>query len=788
MKLWILPLLALCLLLCACGAEANAPTEDTPVPTTAETASIPEPTPEQPTPTPEPEELPTLVISEVMAANGATIADEDGSFPDWVEVQNLGGEPVKLVGLTLRCSGKAWTLPDEELAAGEYTVFFCSEEKTGFGISREGEMLSLCSARGTEIDALQLPALERDTAWTREADVTLWPTPGYENTPAGYEEFQQTRTADGLAIGETIVYAPDGDWMELCNNGEEPVQLADYFLSDKGSERLLGKLPEKELGAGERYTVALEDLGFSLNALRDELYLSKADGTLVDYVSLHSVPIGGSVGRMTGEGGFFYFAVPSPGKENEEGFRRVSARPESTEPDGVFADVDDVTVTLSAPGEIRYTTDGSCPTAESELYTEPIVLTQTGVVRAISIEKDALPSRALTCSYILNEGHTLPVVSMVCEPWEINTYRGIYKQPTLDRETSGAVEFFDGDQRFAADCGIKLHGATSRLYMEKKSFKLSFRNRYGGDLHYDLFDNGVDVFSSILLRSPQEPGGSSLIRDSLLHELAAEAFPSLPVQDSRYAVVYINGQYWGVYSIREAHSAAHFANHNGLDESQVVHKKGNWPEESGFENYYRMAVKNYYMDDETYRQVTEHVDIDSVIGWTIIQAFCGNTDGHCDNMRFYYSYADDKVYYALVDLDHGLESYLGFSSPFGFGYRYNALAEWLLRNETDRKEFFRQLEAALEGPLDLDYVIERIDEMAAELRPEMERDRERWNFEMAVWERLVEHNKDFLRYYPDRKKYFVFTLAPYIGGTAEYKAWLEENLDRFPTAITVVNP
>ena len=39
---------------------------------------------------------------------------------------------------------------------------------------------------------------------------------------------------------------------------------------------------------------------------------------------------------------------------------------------------------------------------------------------------------------------------------------------------------------FTIDCGIKLHGATSKVAQSKKSFKLCFRSRYDGELNYDL--------------------------------------------------------------------------------------------------------------------------------------------------------------------------------------------------------------------------------------------------------------------------------------------------------------
>ena len=42
-----------------------------------------------------------LVLSEVMAENLQSLADEDGDFPDWAELQNIGDSPASLQGLFL---------------------------------------------------------------------------------------------------------------------------------------------------------------------------------------------------------------------------------------------------------------------------------------------------------------------------------------------------------------------------------------------------------------------------------------------------------------------------------------------------------------------------------------------------------------------------------------------------------------------------------------------------------------------------------------------------------------
>ena len=66
-----------------------------------------------------------LSINEVMLSNKATLADENGLFPDWVELYNYGSEPLSLGGLLLWKDDEAWPLPDRQLAPGAYLVVFC---------------------------------------------------------------------------------------------------------------------------------------------------------------------------------------------------------------------------------------------------------------------------------------------------------------------------------------------------------------------------------------------------------------------------------------------------------------------------------------------------------------------------------------------------------------------------------------------------------------------------------------------------------------------------------------
>ena len=71
----------------------------------------------------------SIVINEVMAANKTVLADEDGDFPDWIELYNPNSVPVDLTGLSLSDDADSlalWSFPSTVLLPNTYKIVFCS--------------------------------------------------------------------------------------------------------------------------------------------------------------------------------------------------------------------------------------------------------------------------------------------------------------------------------------------------------------------------------------------------------------------------------------------------------------------------------------------------------------------------------------------------------------------------------------------------------------------------------------------------------------------------------------
>ncbi len=746
----------------------------------SKTGEPPQPT-VTPTPLP-PEELPTVRISELMSSNKSTISDAAGLFPDWVELYNYGAEPAELSGCSLSDGKNTWQFSETSIAPGEYLLLFCGDGgQVDFSLSSAGEELSLSSPRGTLIDSVSFGEIGEDKSLIRSESMELipsrLPSPGFENSDEGYAAFQSSLSASSpLLINEVMTY---NEWympieyeyydlIELINLSDSVVELSDYYLSDSGSERAAYRLPQRSLAPGDVYVLQCteDDYGvpFALNSDAEQLFLSYKDGSLCDYVRLQDIKFGGSMGRLSGENGFFHFDTASPGQINSGGGRCIAITPTSEGKDGVFNDVESVSVSLSAPGSIYYTLDGSLPDETDTLYTGPITLTETTVIRAVNIEPGKLDSTPLSLSYIINEGHDLPVASLVADPYDLFGDYGIYSRPTKDWERQCALSFYDGENGFAIDGGMKIHGATSRIAQSKKSLKISFRPRYEGTLEYDLFENGVTTFSSVLLRSAQEDAVSTQMRDIIMHELASQMCPELPTQDYKYCVLYINGQYWGLYAFREAHSTAHYANHYGYDEELVEHWKEQWPDNSSTAQLYRFVRTHDMSDPDNYAYVKEHLHIESFIAWSIIQAYSGNLDLNSPNVRFYYSPQDDQLRYALVDLDLSMYPiYSGFSVPFDTYYDFSGFCWSLLQSPEYCEQYLNQLSEYLHGPLADANVRSLLNSLSDEIRSEIPRDYDRWYGTFEAWENMIKkHLIPFIEMDEGRARWIAWCIRDYI--------------------------
>lgn len=712
-----------------------------------------------------------LRITEIMVKNRAVLCDEDGDFPDWIELTNVSEETVDLTDcrITDREKHYGWILPEKSLEPGGRLILFASKKDragdelhTNFALS-ERDCVCLYDADDLPVDSAFCADTEADVSLVLDdADTwvqSLYPTPGEENGSEGYERLQLRLDPPGpLVINEAAVKNlglnvagtdSDCDWIEIKNISDKPVLLSDYYLSDKVDLPFFRQMPAEELAPGAVTLFVCEDpgsgfygsvpcTGFSLNASNEQLYLTRKDGARIDWASLRDIPAGGSYGRLDGGTGWFYFAVPSPGHSNSSGYRRVSAMPVNLTPDGVFEHTKCVMLELSGKGELHYTINGSAPTEDSPLYTGPIAINETCVVSVKSFEKKALPSRTLSLTFIMNEGHTLPVASFVAENFK--EFSGIYTAGAKIYELPGTLSFYRGDEYFRINCGVKLNGETS-LVLPKKNMAVKFSGAYGAPtLEHDIFGGGVTSFTDLLLRAGQDQY-QGIVRNELAQSLAEQAGTAVVNQRSIYCVLYLNGEYVGIYTIKERPNASLYAGLAGVDEDSVEcfeapagYNSEFYEQTVGFVNSHDMTLSS------SYNTFCETMDIDSLIDWLILEGFCANTDVTSGNLRYARSdAADGKWHLLFYDLDAAFRSFESIQSNLLNDYGASTIqvasfAVPLMQNAQFCDAFLTRAAELLAGPLSNEAVLKELDRMAEEIRPEVERDYERVGSSLKSWE------------------------------------------------------
>ena len=716
-----------------------------------------------------------LQISELMVKNKAAVPDPAGSFSDWAELENVSGETLSLTGWGL--SDKEgllrWSFGEgQELAAGErLLVFFDGSTGPDFSLSQD-ETLYLLSPDGVTRDLVYCASDRADCSLIRQEDggfaETPWISPGLPNTVDAYETWCSRRSAgESLVIYEVVVYnrsyIPAGmsqacDYVEIKNVSAAPVSLAGCSLSDKSGEARWTFPEDRRLEAGETLLFCCHNdaedgsiggalnTGFDLSAASEQLFLRDSDGSLLDYVALHDIPIGGSMGRMDGQPGFFYFAQRSPGQDNVGGARRVTDQPLPAEPDGVYDGVEAVTVTLNSPGEIHYTTDGTVPTLDSPLYTEPLTLTGTTVLRAIAREENALTSTVATYSYIINENHSLPVLSLVVD--DMASFNHIWNNKVKHHEVSSNLALYDGEHSFNQACDVSMKGYTS-LDLPKRSLGVSFKGRYGGNLECNVFDNGVTEFSSLAIRAGQDYT-FSVFRNELFQRLCEEAGDACLTQSSKYCILYLNGRYYGVYCLKEDFSKQYYASHAGVSASSVVGNKCPVALDSEFFNEVLSFI--YHNDltvEENYQYVCDHVDIDSLIDWFLLESYCANTDIQ-GNTRMYRSPENGNRWaFCFYDLDWGFwytkSDFTIIMNEIGnAGNQMPPLVKNLLKNRYFRDKVLYRFAELNKTVLSNEHVLALIDEYQALLEPEMARERDRWYLKLDQWYVRVDELRHFI--------------------------------------------
>lgn len=771
----------------------------------------------------------SLIITEVMASNKITIADNKGSYSDYIEIFNAGDKAINLAGFGLTDNPSkllAWRFPDVTIQPGEHLLVFASGKDvidtdvaagyihTNFRVAAYEETIVLSNPLGLILDSVTVSESQSDISYSRvylgdnsysdEWEKTSRATPGYQNSQQGYEQFL---AANPIAFGPIIisevmasnseyVKESDGgtyDWIELYNQSEQSVNLLGYGLTDNPGNPAKWRMPDVTLAPGEYKVVLASGLNvkknyihtnFKLSASGDVLALFDAEGVLQDKYIVEPVPHGVSIGRVQGESGIFYFEKPTPGAANTSPSSGIVEMPVANVAGGSYTGSQQITLTCATDGAvIRYTTDGKVPTASSPQYTSPINISSTGMVRARAFKDNYIASGTYTSTYFIGETHELPLVSVVTDPKLLfDPVTGIYelgpnateipgspghfsganyKQKGQESERPASFEVFDesGKRVFVQDISIRIQGGYSRD-LKQKSFAVYARSKYGKNrMEYAFFDDRpFTEYKSLVLRQGGQDQRVAKIKEMVTLDLVKDMGFNFLTQAYKPYVLYINGEYWGVYFMMEKRNEYFIAQHENFDDPKNMnigwHSKevrhGTTKEYLDLIRY----VNNHDMTKkENYDYVAQRLDTDSFMDMMVNQIIVANSD--YGNILYYQLLPDGKwkqVYYDFCwtfgssefpDGNHPTLYWRMHSSKAG-----SDLFNGLLKYKPWFDKFIERFAWALKEVYNTERVLSYIDKWYNIVKDEMPAEREKFGGSISGWETNVERMRRFARLRP----------------------------------------
>ncbi|NBP28274.1 MAG: hypothetical protein EBV23_01645, partial [Flavobacteriia bacterium] len=369
--------------------------------------------------------------------------------------------------------------------------------------------------------------------------------------------------------GVTDAYGEREDWIELFNTTGAAVNLTGWYLSDRSTNLTKWQIPSGSIAANGYKMVfcSKRDLvngnqyhpNFNLSQTEGEwIILTNPSLVVVDsFKIVYMTKADHSIGRTTnGAATFSLFSTPTPNAANAGAIPFYTPKPTFSLAPGFYAGTQTVSISCADPTAIiRYTLDGTDPGLASTQYTGPITIASTKVLRAAAFSNTNLSSFIETNTYFINVSHTIPVVS-VCSGGLYNMLQSGSQNPP---NRIGAFELFEENGTFIDEGqgDFNKHGNDSWAYPQR-GFDYICRDQYGynGDIEHPIFPEKTRTkFQRLILKPgasdnyPFEQGAH--IRDAFIHTLSIRSGLRLDERTWRPAVVYLNGNYWGVYEIRE---------------------------------------------------------------------------------------------------------------------------------------------------------------------------------------------------------------------------------------------
>ena len=590
-------------------------------------------------------------------------------------------------------------------------------------------------------------------------------------------------------------------------------------------------------------------LNFSVSGQGETLYLYNDKGTLIDRVTVPMSMACVSYARVGDTWGLC--ETPTQGAANTApllGSAYCDA-PTVSLPSGVYHGKQVISMEIPAGTYVTYTLDSTTPTESSTRYRagEQLTFDTNAVLRARAFSENGTlyKSQVVSNTYVIvgdkqtTDAHdsTLPVCFLVTDPDNLfNVDYGIYvvgshyqgktaatewTTPSNDRKlganynqrgrewerpahwtytSSGGKEVL-----FESDLMIRIFGSFSR-YQRQRNFALIARKGYGGStLDYPFFSNRpFDSYESLVLRCSAKDAVATKIRDCLMTGLLEDGGVDLCVQAYVQTALYLNGQYWGVYNLREKVSRAYIAQHYSVTNKDSIDiLRGNGVLVSGdpkaVDDYNALIdfckSKNCDLSNYgDYEYVCSQMDVENFALYCAAEIIVGNNDS--GNIKWWRSSEKDGkwrwIYYDFCDAmarndekddsvtnGYRRDFFSKYFNPEGHGAGKGfstVLARSLLKNNEFVEIFLKACALMVNDVYSPEKIDAKVDVLSSTIASEIEWDFPRWDLSVKNWKAHINNVRGYANHY---QEYYFKYLKNYINKNTNYKLTDQKMMEIF---------
>ena len=586
------------------------------------------------------------------------------------------------------------------------------------------------------------------------------------------------------------------DWLELYNKGDSPISMKGWNLADSDNGKW--EFPDIVIEP-KQYLCIFADgseeeeqepyklhASFKINGMGEGLYLYDSSDILSDYIYAPHLKHNTSYGRKPDGTEEFAVMIPTPGQSNEGAVLRETGgeTPTMSDESGFYEDAFYLSMWTPDESRIYYTLDGSEPDEDSNLYSEPILISDRSdesdsyanldeimldytntdymfsetveptdkctIVRAAAIYPDGRQSETVTETYfvgeeIISKYSEIGIISIAAEPEELfDEDDGIYVvgdsgdanffKRGIENELKANLQYFDSEGEILLDkvCGVRINGGASSRFPEK-SLTVVARNEYDEDNTLDFPFNDLDQDRIVLFSGGQDD--SLKIKDRLVYEVSGDLNYAIP-RIGDCVNLFLDGEYWGIYLFKDFLNEDLIEANYGVDKDDVVIVKSEngsiyAEDESGqklFDEFDEYIRSTDFSSEENYENLCTMVDMDSMVDYYAARIFIEDgPDWPRTNLGMWRTrsadeegYADGRWRFIMYDNNHDMHLSTVDEDIVSIALERNLLFYAAMQNEGFRKKLYDRFMELSETIYSTEQIYDIIDILAEPLRKPMD--------------------------------------------------------------------